>query len=99
VEIGKKLLDREARKYKVSMSKVTDTDYARAASECGLATAGDLMAAIGFGKYSARQVLNKLAPGATLQNAQDGESVRDAGTGVMSEAVRRVHMHGSDSLQ
>jgi guanosine-3',5'-bis(diphosphate) 3'-pyrophosphohydrolase len=98
VEIGKKLLDREARKYKVSLSKLTDTDYARAASECGLATAGDLMAAIGFGKYSSRQVLNKLSPGATSQTGAELELGKEATSG-MSEAVRRVHMHGSDSLQ
>src|SRR5277367_2250599 len=99
VEIGKKLLDREARKYKVSLSKLTDTDYARAASECGLATAGDLMAAIGFGKYSSRQVLNKLSPGITSQIGIEIEPGKDAPKGLMSEAVRRVHMHGSDSLQ
>ena len=99
VEIGKKLLDREARKYKVSLSKLTDTDYARAAAECGLATAGDLMAAIGFGKYSSRQVLNKLSPGVTSQTSLEVEPGKDAAAGTMSEAVRRVHMHGSDSLQ
>jgi guanosine-3',5'-bis(diphosphate) 3'-pyrophosphohydrolase len=99
IEIGKKLLDREARKYKVSLSKLSDTDYARAASECGLATASDLMAAIGFGKYSSRQVLNKLSPGVTAQTGLEIEPGKDAPNGLMSEAVRRVHMHGSDSLQ
>ena len=97
VEIGKKLLDREARKYKVSLSKLSDTDYARVAGECGLATASDLMAAIGFGKYSSRQVLNKLSPGVTSQTGTETEPGKEAGA--MSEAVRRVHMHGSDSLQ
>jgi GTP pyrophosphokinase len=99
MEIGKKLLDREARKYKVSLGKLTDTDYARAAAECGLATASDLMAAIGFGKYSSRQVLNKLSPGATSQSGLDVEPGKEVVPGTMSEAVRRVHMHGSDSLQ
>jgi GTP diphosphokinase / guanosine-3',5'-bis(diphosphate) 3'-diphosphatase len=99
VEIGKKLLEREARKYKVSLSKLTDTDYARAATECGLATASDLMAAIGFGKYSSRQVLNKLSPGVTSQTGVEIEPGKDAASGGMSDAVRRVHMHGSDSLQ
>jgi GTP diphosphokinase / guanosine-3',5'-bis(diphosphate) 3'-diphosphatase len=99
VEIGKKLLDREARKYKVSLSKLTDTDYARAASECGLATAGDLMAAIGFGKYSSRQVLNKLSPGITSHTGTELEPGKEIPPGGMSQAVRRVHMYGSDSLQ
>ena len=38
IEIGKKLLEREARKYKVSLSKFTDADYARVAGEYGLGT-------------------------------------------------------------
>jgi GTP pyrophosphokinase len=99
VEIGKKLLEREARKYKLSLSKVSDADYARAATECGVATSTDLMAAIGFGKYSSRQVLNKLSPGITSQGAQEADAATDAKTGGMSDAVKRVHMHGSDSLQ
>src|SRR6202789_242474 len=99
VEIGKKLLDREARKYKVSLSKLTDTDYARAASECGLATASDLMAAIGFGKHSSRQVLNRLSPGSTSEIAPESEAGAESKPGGMSDAVKRLHLNGSDSLQ
>jgi GTP pyrophosphokinase len=98
IEIGKKLLDREARKYKISLAKVDDADYARVASECGVATASDLLAAIGVGKHSARQILNKLSPGAVGQPAVESEPAVDAKPGAMSEAVRRVHMRGSDSL-
>ena len=99
IEIGKKLLDREARKYKVALSKITDADYARTATECGVATTSDLMAAIGFGKYSSRQILNKLSPGATSQGTAETETGAEVKPGGMSDAVKRVHMHGSDSLQ
>jgi GTP pyrophosphokinase len=44
-----------------------DADYARVAGEYGVATPTDLLAAVGFGKYSARQVLNKLSPGIIAQ--------------------------------
>ncbi len=99
MEIGKKLLDREARKYKVSLNKLTDADYARAASESGVATASELIASIGFGKHSSRQVLNRLSPGSTSQNASEPEAGAEAKVGGMSDTVKRVHMHGSDSLQ
>src|SRR5215469_6204332 len=36
IEIGQKLLDREARKYKISLSKHTEADYDRVAQEYGL---------------------------------------------------------------
>ena len=102
VEIGKKLLEREARKYKIPLNRITDADYVRVAGEYGVVTASDLLAAIGFGKYSSRQVLNKLSPGAlSPANADaDGESSVDTKLGGMSEAVRRVHLNPrSDALE
>ncbi|HEV2279960.1 MAG TPA: bifunctional (p)ppGpp synthetase/guanosine-3',5'-bis(diphosphate) 3'-pyrophosphohydrolase, partial [Acidobacteriaceae bacterium] len=63
IDIGRKLLEREARKYKVPLSQFEEADFARLATDYSLSTPSDLMAAIGFGKYSARQVLNRLAPG------------------------------------
>ncbi len=65
VEIGRKLLEREARKFKVPMSQIDDQDLGRIANEYGVATAADLLATLGQGKHSAHQVLNKLAPGCT----------------------------------
>ncbi|HEY8996919.1 MAG TPA: bifunctional (p)ppGpp synthetase/guanosine-3',5'-bis(diphosphate) 3'-pyrophosphohydrolase, partial [Edaphobacter sp.] len=60
LEIGRKLLDREARKYKLSLSKYTTADYDKLAQEYGLTSEAELLAGIGFGKFSSRQVLNKL---------------------------------------
>ncbi|HMD19144.1 MAG TPA: bifunctional (p)ppGpp synthetase/guanosine-3',5'-bis(diphosphate) 3'-pyrophosphohydrolase [Alloacidobacterium sp.] len=96
IEIGRKLLEREARKYKISLSKFDESDYERIASEYSVATPSDLLAAVGFGKYSARQVLNRLAPGVTSQQTAETDA---AVTGV-SDAVKRVSMaSGADSLQ
>ena len=101
IEIGKKLLEREARKFKVSLTKFGDADYERVANEYGLGGQPELLAAIGFGKYSARQTLNKLDPGSTLQGeAAPSESVVGNAIGQMSDAVKRVFFgRGSDSLQ
>src|SRR5579859_3324655 len=63
VEIGRKLLEREARKFKVPMGQIGDQDLGRIANEYGVATAADLLATLGQGKHSAHQILNKLAPG------------------------------------
>src|SRR6202158_4338079 len=64
VEIGKKLIDKEARKYRISLKDIKDDDWVRIASEYGLGQPDDLMAGVGYGKYSARQILGKLAPAA-----------------------------------
>src|SRR5258705_861756 len=62
IEIGKKLIEKEARKYRMSLKSSNEPDLSRAPGEYGLGRADDLLAAIGYGKYSARQVLAKLAP-------------------------------------
>lgn len=98
VEIGRKLLEREARKYRIPLSKITDTDYARVAADCGLGTASELIAAIGFGKYSSRQILNKLSPGAIGPNSLDGEAAGEDKPAPPAEGVTKIQLRGSDSL-
>ena len=98
IEIGRKLLEREARKYKISLSKYDDADYERIAAEYSVATPNDLMAAVGFGKYSARQVLNRLSPG--VINQQPTEQETAASTPGVSDTVKRVSLiSNADSLQ
>ncbi len=99
IEVGRKLLEREARKFKVPMNRIEDTDLARLAGDYGLATATDLLAGVGFGKQSARQILNRLAPELMLTTSEEAEEVPETGAAAMSEAVRRLHLTGSDSLQ
>jgi GTP pyrophosphokinase len=100
VDIGRKLLEREARKFKVPMSQIADQDLGRIANEYGVATAADLLAALGQGKHSAHQVLNKLAPGSTQGDvAEVPETKPGSVESAMSDAVRKLHLTGSDSLQ
>jgi GTP pyrophosphokinase len=100
VDIGRRLLEKEARKYKVPMTQIQDQDLGRIANEYGVATAVDLLATIGQGKHTAHSILRKLAPGfletaepETTTEAQPGSE------GAMSDAVRKLHLTGSDSLQ
>jgi len=101
IEIGRKLLEREARKYKLSLTKFTEADYVRVAGEYGLGTQMELLSGVGFGKLSARQVLNKLEPGSTMAAEPPAPETGVANTlGHMSEAVKRVFFgKGSESLQ
>src|ERR1700722_5626197 len=80
VETGRKLLEREAKKYKVPMSQIDDRDLGRIANEYGVATAADLLATLGQGKHSAHQVLGKLAPGFNTQaDAEPGADTAKPG--------------------
>src|SRR5881394_3160160 len=86
IEIGRKLIEKEARKYRIALKEIKDEDLARVASGYGLGRGEDLMAGIGYGKYSARQVLARLAPGS---NAPLPDADAESATGIAS-VVRRV---------
>jgi GTP pyrophosphokinase len=62
IEIGEKYLDKEARRLGVPLSRVTKADLERVSSDYGYSKMEDLYAALGYGKFSARQVLGKLVP-------------------------------------
>jgi len=86
IEIGRKLIEKEARKYRVPLKELRDEELQKIASDYGLGRPDDLMAGIGYGKYSARQVLAKLIPAGTTPLVEgDGD-----GNGGFASAVRRV---------
>jgi len=86
IEIGRKLIEKEARKYRVALKDIKDQDFQRVASDYGLGRGDDLLAGIGYGKFSARQALAKLAPAASEQPGEADEEKQSAITSV----VRRV---------
>ena len=58
-DVGRRLLEKEARQTGVSLKKISGEDLQRVASEYGCSRVEDLYAALGYGKWSARQVLAK----------------------------------------
>jgi GTP diphosphokinase / guanosine-3',5'-bis(diphosphate) 3'-diphosphatase len=89
IEIGRKLIEKEARKYRVALKEIKDEELRKIASDYGLGQIDDLMAGIGYGKYSARQVLARLAPTSAAPVTES-----DSGSSIAS-VVRRVF--GGDS--
>ena len=96
VEIGRKLLEKEARKHSVVLKKISEEDYQRVGREYGCSLADDLLAGIGFGRFSARQVLSKLAPDAVRAPGQPSRltSTFKRVLGLRSDAAIQVHGHG-----
>ncbi|HXM62697.1 MAG TPA: bifunctional (p)ppGpp synthetase/guanosine-3',5'-bis(diphosphate) 3'-pyrophosphohydrolase [Terriglobales bacterium] len=88
IEIGRKLIEKEARKYRVALKEIKDEELRKIASDYGLGQIDDLMAGIGYGKYSARQILARLAPASAAP-------VADSESGGIASVVRRVF--GGDS--
>src|SRR5207237_3232541 len=65
IEIGRKLIEKEARKYRIALKEIKDEALQKIAADYGLGRPDDLMAGIGYGKYSARQVLGRRATAGT----------------------------------
>src|SRR5438067_4003506 len=86
IEIGRKLIEKEARKYRIALKEVKEEDLQRVASDYGLGRPDDLMAGIGYGKFAARQILAKLIP-AGSEPVADSEIEKPGG---IASVVRRV---------
>src|SRR5262252_9139324 len=59
-EMGKRLMEKESRAFGKALKKIPEEDLQKVAADYGLSKVDDLFAAVGFGKYSARQVLSKV---------------------------------------
>jgi guanosine-3',5'-bis(diphosphate) 3'-pyrophosphohydrolase len=70
IEIGQKYLEKEARRLGVHLGRITKSGFDAVAAEYGYSKMEDLHAALGYGKFSARQVLQKLAP-ETAEHAEE----------------------------
>jgi GTP pyrophosphokinase len=91
VDLGRKLLEKEARRYDVNMKTLFDTDVLeRVAPEWGVTTAEDLFAAIGYGKVAARQVLAKAVPADSLKERRES---------AVTTAVKRAIGIGGDQIK
>jgi GTP diphosphokinase / guanosine-3',5'-bis(diphosphate) 3'-diphosphatase len=71
IELGREMFEREARKYRLNPTALLGgEEIKKAAADFGFAGPDDLMAAVGYGKSSVHQVLNKLAPNALLETPE-----------------------------
>jgi GTP diphosphokinase / guanosine-3',5'-bis(diphosphate) 3'-diphosphatase len=94
IEIGRKLMEKQARKYRLALKDFNDKELDRIAKDYGLGAGQDLMAGIGYGKFSARQVLAKLSPGLSDQPAEEQPPSKQSST--LGTVIRRVFGQSAD---
>jgi GTP pyrophosphokinase len=71
IEIGEKYLEKESRRLGVQINKVARAELENVAAEYGYSKMEDLYAALGYGRFSARQVLSKIAPGVVKDEPEE----------------------------
>ena len=97
--VGRRLLEREARNSGVSLKKISDEDWQRVAGEYGCGRIEDLHADLGYGKWSARQVLAK-ASGQTLAESTEEKQPRLVSTvkRMLGMEHATIQVRGHDDL-
>jgi GTP pyrophosphokinase len=58
-DVGRRLVEQEARAFGVGLKKISEETWKKVAAEYGCSDVTDLYAGLGFGKWSARQILAK----------------------------------------
>ena len=100
VDLGRKLLEKEGKRFDLPM-KILDGDVlGKLAAEFSLSKADDLLAQIGYGKVSARQVIDRLVPQDQLKEKAPDHPVVSAMKRVLSPGggSDRIKVRGADEL-
>ncbi len=90
ITLGKDLLEKELRKYDLQQAKLIKSgELAKVASEFSFKEVDDLIAAVGYGKVTANQVIGKILPPERLE--QHGEEEE----GRLKRLIQKVTRGGS----
>src|SRR5687767_3195866 len=101
LELGRKLFDKEARRFGLNVKTLTEGErFAALLTEQGLQKADELFTAIAYGRLSAKAVLGKLVPQEQLKEPQESAltSVTSAVRRVLGTGDEKIKVRGIDDL-
>ena len=101
IELGRRLFEKEARRFGLNPKTVLESEeLAKFASEYGAQKADELLAHIGYGKLSARTVLQKAVPAGLLKEKPPDSGVVSAVKRVLrpGAAEDRIKVRGTDDV-
>jgi len=101
VELGKRVFDKEARRFGLNGAKLLDGDaVAKVLAEFAAAKPEDLLAQIGYGKVSPRLVLDKIVPQDQLKEQAPEHPVVSAVKRVLRSGAEpdRIKVRGADDV-
>ncbi|MBI1955537.1 MAG: bifunctional (p)ppGpp synthetase/guanosine-3',5'-bis(diphosphate) 3'-pyrophosphohydrolase, partial [Acidobacteria bacterium] len=93
VELGRKLLEKESRRYNLAWKNVAAEELTKIAQAAGFPSTEDLYSAVGFGRLPPRQVLARLFPGSALEEKTEKKSLAQTvqkALGISREAALQV---------
>lgn len=103
IELGKKLVEKEASRFKLSLKKIlADELLPKIASEYGFGKVDDLFASVGYGKTPTRSVVSRFVPADALPPDERPASKFDQVARVVKKALRLgdvpIRVKGADDL-
>jgi GTP pyrophosphokinase len=101
IELGRRLFEKEARRFGLNPKTVLESpELAKFASEYGAQKPDELLAHVGYGKLSARTVLQKAVPPAQLKEKPPESTVVSAVKRVLrtGAAEDRIKVRGTDQV-
>jgi len=100
-ELGKKLLEKESRKFKTNWKKVLAApDFARVLNDQGMQRVEELYPAVGFGRIAPRQVLAAILPDRTPspEAASNPSALKTVVKKVLGRGETPISVRGQDGL-
>ncbi|MFZ3331285.1 MAG: bifunctional (p)ppGpp synthetase/guanosine-3',5'-bis(diphosphate) 3'-pyrophosphohydrolase [Candidatus Acidiferrales bacterium] len=97
-DVGKRLLEKEARQAGVTLKKISNEDWQRVASEYGCGRIDDLHADLGYGKWSARQVLAKASGQPLAEPTDEKPKITDTVKRMLGMNDGSILVRGHDDL-
>jgi GTP pyrophosphokinase len=101
IDVGRKLLEKEARRFDVPKAALEDAGLAPAVTALGFTKVEELLAQLGYGKVSGRQVLDALVPEGQLKERAPDHPVVSAVKRVLRPGgadADRITVSGADDL-
>ena len=101
LELGKKVFEKEARRYGLNLKGLTEGPaFATALGDYGYSKPEELFAALGYGKLAVKSVLAKLVPQEQLKETPEGglAQVANVVRRVLGPAEEKIKVRGFDDL-
>ena len=100
IELGRRLFEKEARRFGLNPRTILESEeLAKFASEYGAQKADELLAHIGYGKLSARTVLQKAVPAGVFKEKPAESRVLSAVKRALKSGARdRIKVRGTDDV-
>jgi GTP pyrophosphokinase len=99
IDVGRKVFEKELRRYDVPQKGLFEGEaFMKTLADSGVKTVEDLMALIGYGTLSAKQLLGKLVPGDRLREKPPDGLVTSVVKRAFGGGEEKIKVRGSDDV-